>query len=84
VVRTLQREAFRAFLLECGIATDVHYPIADIRQPVFGGRFNGQLLEVTEAACATALSLPCFPGMPEANVAHVVRSVLSFFSRSGA
>jgi dTDP-4-amino-4,6-dideoxygalactose transaminase len=84
VVRTPQREALRAFLLERGVATDVHYPIADIRQPVFGSRFNGQDLEVTEAACATALSLPCFPGMPEADVAHVVQSVLSFFSASGA
>lgn len=84
VVRTAQREALRAFLLENGVATDVHYPISDFRQPVFEGRFNGQALEVTEAACATALSLPCFPGMPETDVAHVVRSVLSFFSRSGA
>lgn len=84
VVRTSQRQALRAWLLERGVATDVHYPIADIRQPVFGDRFKGQVLEVTEAACASALSLPCFPGMPDSDVAHVAGSVLSFFSRSGA
>jgi dTDP-3-amino-2,3,6-trideoxy-4-keto-D-glucose/dTDP-3-amino-3,4,6-trideoxy-alpha-D-glucose/dTDP-2,6-dideoxy-D-kanosamine transaminase len=84
VVRTPRRDALRAFLLECGVASDVHYPIADIRQPVFGGRFDGQVLETTEAACASVLSLPCFPGMPDEDVTHVVKSVLSFFSQRGA
>ena len=84
VVRTTRREALRSHLAECGVATDIHYPIADLRQPVFAGRYAGASLPVTEAACSTAMSLPCFPGMPDDDVEHVVQSVLSFFLRAEA
>jgi dTDP-3-amino-2,3,6-trideoxy-4-keto-D-glucose/dTDP-3-amino-3,4,6-trideoxy-alpha-D-glucose/dTDP-2,6-dideoxy-D-kanosamine transaminase len=84
VVRTPQREALRAHLAQCGVGTDVHYPIADIRQPAFAGRRAGESLPASEASCATAMSLPCFQGMPAADVEHVVKSVVSFFARAGA
>lgn len=84
VIRTPDRQALRAHLAECGVATDVHYPIPDIRQPVFAARHAGASLPVSEAACATAMSLPCFPGMPDDDVEQVVASVLAFFSRAGA
>ena len=84
VVRTDRREALRAHLAERGVATDVHYPVADIRQPAFGGRYAGASLPVSEAACATAMSLPCFPGMPDENVETVIQAVGAFFSRAGA
>lgn len=84
VVRTQERQALRAHLAECGVGTDVHYPIADTRQPAFQARDTRELLQVSEAACATAMSLPCFPGMPDVDVDHVVRSVTSFFARAEA
>jgi dTDP-4-amino-4,6-dideoxygalactose transaminase len=84
VVRTPRRDALRAHLQQRGVATDVHYPIADIRQPAFQGRFDGLALPVTEAACATALSLPCFPGLADADVRHVAQSVREFFGSAGA
>lgn len=85
VVRTPQREALRRHLQAAGIATDVHYPIADIRQPAFAGRFDAVSLPVTEAACATVMSLPCFPGLADADVQRVIRSIREFFtSRDGA
>jgi dTDP-4-amino-4,6-dideoxygalactose transaminase len=84
VVRTDRREALRAHLAACGVATDVHYPIADIRQPAFAGLYGGASLPVSEAACATAMSLPCFPGMPQEDVERVVQAVSEFFSRAGA
>ncbi|MEO7390777.1 MAG: DegT/DnrJ/EryC1/StrS family aminotransferase [Ramlibacter sp.] len=83
VVRTPRRDALRAFLLDRGIATDVHYPIADTRQPAWAGRFDSLRLEVTEAACAGAVSLPCFPGMAGEDVERVVQAVTAFF-RVGA
>lgn len=79
VVRTDQRERLRAHLLECGVATDVHYPIADTRQPVFAGRRVDEVLPVTLTACASVMSLPCFPGMGDDDVERVVQSVHSFF-----
>lgn len=84
VVRTDRREALRAHLTECGVATDVHYPIADIRQPAFGARYYGVSLPHSEAACAVAMSLPCFPGLPDEDVERVVRAVSAFFSGAGA
>lgn len=84
VVRTDRREALRAHLNERGVATDVHYPIADIRQPAFGGRFDSIVLPVSEAACASAMSLPCFPGMPDEDVDSVIAGVCAYFSRTGA
>lgn len=79
VVRTDRREQLRAHLLECGVATDVHYPIADTMQPVFAGRRAAEVLPVTLDACATVMSLPCFPGMTSDDVEQVVQSVHSFF-----
>lgn len=79
VVRTPQREALRAHLQALGVATDIHYPIADIRQPVFADSRAREKLPVSEEACATVMSLPCFPGLPAADVERVVEAVLSFF-----
>ena len=84
VVRTPRREALREHLQSCGVATDVHYPIPDIRQPALQGRYDDIALPVSEAACATALSLPCFPGLADADVRHVARSVREFFGPAGA
>jgi dTDP-4-amino-4,6-dideoxygalactose transaminase len=79
VVRSAQRQALRMHLLERGVATDVHYPIADSLQPAWQGRRGTELLPVTEAACASVLSLPCYPGMTDEQVEHVIGSMLSFF-----
>ncbi|RYF26027.1 MAG: DegT/DnrJ/EryC1/StrS family aminotransferase, partial [Comamonadaceae bacterium] len=84
VVRTDRREELRAHLLESGVATDVHYPIADTRQPVFEGRQADEDLPVTLDACATVMSLPCFPGMSDGDVEKVVQSVHSFFKGTGS
>jgi dTDP-4-amino-4,6-dideoxygalactose transaminase len=72
VVRSPQRERLRAFLAEAGIGTDVHYPIADHQQPAHRARTGDIRLPVTERACAEVLSLPCFPGLTEDEVAHVI------------
>jgi dTDP-4-amino-4,6-dideoxygalactose transaminase len=83
VVRTPKRDALRQHLLEAGVATDVHYPIPDTRQPALQGRFDAVSLPVTESACRTVVSLPCFPGLAGADVERVIASVREFFSRAG-
>ena len=80
VVRTGRRDALRAHLQQQGIATDVHYPIPDHRQPAVEAREAGASLPVSEAACATAVTLPCFPGLADADVERVIRAVQEFFS----
>lgn len=83
VVRTPQRDALRSHLRAHGVATDVHYPIPDTRQPAYSNSDVPQLLPVTDAAAQTVVSLPCFPGMTDAEVAQVIAAVQSFFSPIG-
>ncbi|NLA67759.1 MAG: DegT/DnrJ/EryC1/StrS family aminotransferase [Gammaproteobacteria bacterium] len=72
VVHCGRRDALRAHLAEAGIATDVHYPLPDHRQPCLGGRHAALSLPVTERQARTALSLPCFPELSDAEVERVI------------
>ncbi|MBH1964355.1 MAG: DegT/DnrJ/EryC1/StrS family aminotransferase [Comamonadaceae bacterium] len=78
VVRSDRRDALRAHLASRGIASDVHYPVPDHRQPVLGSTQADVQLPVTELACAQVLTLPCFFGMTDEQVEHVVSAVVSF------
>jgi aminotransferase EvaB len=69
------RDAVRAALTAAGVATDVHYPVPDHRQPAFRGEFAGVSLPVTEAAAGEMLSLPCFPQLTDAEVDVVCRAL---------
>lgn len=72
VVRSAQRDALRSHLERHGVATDIHYPIPDHRQPVMAAEGRQIRLPVTERACAEVLSLPCFPALEDAEVDHVI------------
>lgn len=78
VIRTNQRLALQTYLRGCGIASDVHYPIADTRQPVFGGRFDAVYLPNTERLSEEVLTLPCYPEMTDADAQEVVAAVNSW------
>jgi dTDP-4-amino-4,6-dideoxygalactose transaminase len=75
VVRSPRRDALRAHLREAGIASDVHYPIPDHRQPLFGDRYADLRLENTERLAADILTLPCYPEMSDENVDRVIAAV---------
>ena len=75
VVRSARRDALRAHLREMDIAADVHYPIPDYRQPVFGDRFASVSLQNTERLSREILTLPCYPEMTDAEVERVVAAV---------
>lgn len=80
VLRVQDRPRFAAALKEQQISTDIHYPIADHRQPAYdvGQAFA---LPVTEAACETVISLPCFPGLTDEEVRRVIDAVTAYFSK---
>ena len=71
VVRAKARESLREHLKSAGVATDVHYPVPDHRQPG-GGIVPQQGLVRTERACAEALTLPCYPELTDAEIDAVV------------
>jgi aminotransferase EvaB len=80
VLRVEGRDSFREFLKTRGIATDVHYPIPDHRQPAYPTP-GFAAMEATESACSSAVSLPCYPGLTEAEVERVIAAVLEHFQR---
>jgi aminotransferase EvaB len=82
VVRTRERESLRAHLKAAGIGTDVHYPVPDHRQPVFGDRFQELSLPHTERLAQEVLTLPCYPEMSDADVDQVAAAV-NAWSRQG-
>jgi aminotransferase EvaB len=84
VVRLADREAFREHLKAEGVSTDVHYPIADHRQPAYAGQGAGFPLQATESACDDVVTLPCYPGMSESDAERVVNAVRRWFARAGA
>jgi dTDP-4-amino-4,6-dideoxygalactose transaminase len=74
VVRCGNRDSLAAHLSRHGIATDVHYPIPDHRQPMHGGRYASVSLPATEALCDRVLTLPCFPEMTDAEAQRVIEA----------
>jgi len=71
VVVAENRDGVRALLEAAGIATDVHYPIADHRQPAWAEEYDDLNLPVTEHAVEHVLTLPCFPELTEDEIERV-------------
>lgn len=76
VIRSERRDMIKAALAENGIGSDVHYPLPDYRQEGFLVSPMPSL-PVTEAACASLLTLPCFPEMTDDEVERVAGVVIS-------
>jgi len=74
VVRTDDRSGLQKHLTGAGITSEVHYPVADYRQPLFGDQFANLALDVTDQACATVVTLPCFPELTDEEVSRVVEA----------
>ena len=69
------RDAHRDALRSAGIATDVHYPTPDHRQPVWEGAFDALTLPVTDAAAAQIVTVPCFPDLTGSEVDRVCEAL---------
>jgi len=83
VVRTTKRAHLKDRLEKDGIQTQIHYPIPDYRQPIFGSHPNkNTCLKVTEDACSQVLSLPCFPELESEEVSRVISSVHKAFLKN--
>lgn len=80
VVRLKNRAEFAAFLKEKAISTDLHYPIADHKQPAYVSAATSSLA-VTEQACDAVISLPCYPGLTDEEVVRVIEAVTAYFSK---
>ncbi len=80
-IRTERRDDLQVHLKGQGIASEVHYPLPDYRQPCEQGRLiSASDLPVTERACREILTLPCFPEMTDQDVISVIDPVMRFFA----
>jgi aminotransferase EvaB len=65
------RERALARFAEAGVGTDVHYPVADHRQPAWREDYADVHLPVTERAVESVLTVPCFPELTEEETERV-------------
>ncbi|EJN00868.1 putative PLP-dependent enzyme possibly involved in cell wall biogenesis [Herbaspirillum sp. YR522] len=75
VVRCSQRDSLARHLKASQVASDVHYPIPDHRQPFFDGAYADISLPVTELLAGEVLTLPCYPEMTDGEVDQVALAV---------
>ena len=75
VVRSIERDRLSEYLRRLNIATDVHYPVPDYHQPLFGNCFSTLRLPNTECLAQETLTLPCYPEMAEADVEMVISAI---------
>jgi len=81
-IRTEGRDELQNFLKEKGIATGIHYPVPNHRQPAVESVYGRQAeLPMTEECCGKILSLPIFPDITEEQVRAVVAAIADFFNR---
>jgi dTDP-3-amino-3,4,6-trideoxy-alpha-D-glucose transaminase len=79
VVRCAQRDALREHLTQEGVATGIHYPVPIHRTEAYADLGLGPgSLPVSEELAGRICSLPIFPGMTAAELAHVARAVAAF------
>jgi dTDP-4-amino-4,6-dideoxygalactose transaminase len=80
VVRAQRRDELQRFLKERGIATGIHYPLPNHRQPAVTSRFSPLPgLPKTEAAVREILSLPIHGEMPLGEVDRVCDAIAGFY-----
>ncbi|HLZ41956.1 MAG TPA: DegT/DnrJ/EryC1/StrS family aminotransferase [Candidatus Sulfotelmatobacter sp.] len=81
VIRAPKRDELKSYLRECGVPSEIYYPIPLHVQRAFAylDYKQGELPE-SEAACKEVLALPVFPEMTAEQLELVVESIASFYS----
>lgn len=70
VVRAQSRNRLQQYMANSGVQTQIHYPIPVHRQQAYCELSNLHL-PVTDALSNSVLSLPLYPGMPQAHIDYV-------------
>jgi dTDP-4-amino-4,6-dideoxygalactose transaminase len=85
VICSTRRDALREYLSSLGIATGIHYPTPIHLQPAYRDLgYHAGAFPVTEAAAAQMLSLPMYPELEFASIAHVAANIRDFSSLDAA
>lgn len=77
-VRHPRRDALRAYLLENGVGTEIHYPIAPNHQKTLAPWWEGRSFPISEEIHATTLSLPCSSCHEPSQIYQVIELMNAF------
>jgi dTDP-4-amino-4,6-dideoxygalactose transaminase len=75
VVRCRRRDAFRTYLHEQGIGTDVHYPTPPHQQQAYADLLSHSSLPITEQLHREVVSLPLNPTLTDAEADHIISCI---------
>jgi dTDP-4-amino-4,6-dideoxygalactose transaminase len=75
VVRVPDRAVFRQRLLDRGVHTAIHYPIAAHQQPAYAKELGHLRLPLAEAIHREAVSLPMSPVLTDNQVDYVIEAI---------
>lgn len=82
-VRTSYRDELKQYLLENGIATEIHYPVPPHQQVAMAEILSGQSCSIAEEIHATTLSLPVSFGNTATEIEKVIDTVNRFCLKKG-
>ncbi|MCD7789345.1 MAG: DegT/DnrJ/EryC1/StrS family aminotransferase [Bacteroides thetaiotaomicron] len=78
-VRCKRRDELRSYLADCGIETNIHYPIPVHLQPCYAALgFHKGDFPVAEEIADTVLSLPMYYGMTDEEIEYVIDKINHF------
>ena len=85
VIRTTERDSLRQSLKSVGIETEIYYPHpAHLQVCMNGARYQEGDFPASENACDTALALPIYPELEEAQMEYVISKIGAFYNASQA
>ncbi|UMY65538.1 MULTISPECIES: DegT/DnrJ/EryC1/StrS aminotransferase family protein [unclassified Flavobacterium] len=74
IIRCTERARLQAMLLENGVQTQIHYPVAPHRQKALP-EWHGLSFPLTEALHEEVLSLPVYGSLTDAQLQHIITHV---------
>ena len=82
VMRVPERGKLRQFLIECGIGTDIYYPLPLHLQECYSFlRYQRGDFPVSEKASEEVLALPIYPELAEDQQVYVVERIKAFYGK---